>query len=172
MQKELRSICNRLHLDTASVMKLSLYMFVLQYNEQTVRAEQLMTQPTGYECAATAPGFIPSSSETLQRLISELEVHAKLTGMPTFEEFSTGKTRYAGPPDELSQHNTSPPRDGIPIATNNQQILSLPPADANTSPSFPPHTRLATSQPLTSSSNQKVLFPSPALSALFQSSPI
>ncbi len=172
MQKVLRSMCSRLHLDTASVMKLSLYMFALQYNEQTVRAEQLMTQPAGYADTAAETRYLPAPSETLQRLITELEAHARMTGMPTFEEFSTGKARYAGPPDELDQHNTSPPPDAMAIPITNEQTYFLPPADADLSPSFSSPSRLAASQPLTPSSNQKTLFPSPALSALFLSSPI
>lgn len=174
MQRILRDLCNRLHLDTASVMKLSLYMFALQYNGQTARAEQVVNAPETYSEVIVDSSFLNTPSATLQRLISELEYYARQHGMPCFEEFSTGKTRYAGPPDELSQHNTSPPINYMSVPIENESLPSSPtfhstcPADAA---AFPIPTRLAASQPL-SSSRQYLLFPAPTFDTFAEQAPI
>ncbi len=105
----LRNVCRRLQLDTASVLKLSLYMFALQYNEQSSKAEELMTSQSEYSDALLPEGYPHKTSATLRKLVSELENYARIAGMPSFEEFSTGRASNDVPPGEATIHNTSPP---------------------------------------------------------------
>lgn len=112
MHRILRNVCHRLQLDTASVLKLSLYMFALQYNEQTAVAEEIATSEAMHSTV-----FLPSREQpeaTLQRLVAELEHHARLAGLPSFEEFSTGKTSPLPLHPENTMHNTSPPTQDPP----------------------------------------------------------
>lgn len=175
MQRILRDLCSKLHLDTASVMKLSLYMFALQYSEQTARVGQHQGTHANHNEAVVDMAFSTAPSATLQRLISELEYYARQNGMPCFEEFSTGKTRYAGPPDEVSTHNASPPLafmyatpQTAPFA---QQNLSSSNEETAT---FPSLAHQASSPQLTSatSSPQQHLFLTPAFSSLAEQAPI
>lgn len=175
MQRVLRGICHKLQLDTASVMKLSLYMFALQYNGHTARIEQMMAAANPYSETILPGGYPCSPGETLQRLVSELEYHARQTGMPCFEEFSTGRTRYTVPPDDNIQHNTSPPPPYMySISINNASAYLTPPQVENyVPPSIPFPGRpasLLSSSP--SSTLQDSSSSAPALSALLLRSPI
>ena len=85
----LQRMCKQLKLDTASVLKLSLYLFAVQYSAQGV-AEEITSS------SLSAPSTIDGSdteqhANTLQRIISELESAGRNIGMPDFEEFSTGR---------------------------------------------------------------------------------
>lgn len=174
MHRVLRNICNKLQLDTASVMKLSLYMFALQYNAHTTRIEQMVT--SSHPCCETIlpDGYPSQPGEMLHRLVYELENHARLTGMPCFEEFSTGKARYTAPPDDRLQHNTSPPPDMYSIPINSASAYLTPPQVENYVPPsipFPGQTAsILTSSP--SSSLQDSSSPAPAISAILLRSPI
>ena len=175
IQRILRDLCSKLHLDTASVMKLSLYMFALQYNGQIVKAEQILNE-AGHHNEAIVDAIFPGSpSATLQRLISELETYARQTGMPCFEEFSTGRTRNAGPPDEVSTHNASPPAIFIcnQSETSSHSLQALPSCQSETI-TCPTPAHLATSQPLPSSSfsRQPLLFTTPVSNTLAEKAPI
>ena len=174
MHRVLRNICNKLQLDTASVMKLSLYMFALQYNAHTARIEQMIT--SSHPCCETIlPDGDPSQpGEMLHRLVYELENHARLTGMPCFEEFSTGKARCTAPPDDRLQHNTSPPPDMYSIPINSASAYLTPPQVENYVPPSIPFpgqpASILTSSP--SSSLQDSSSPAPAISAILLRSPI
>lgn len=174
MHRVLRNICNKLQLDTASVMKLSLYMFALQYNAHTARIEQMVT--SSHPCCETIlpDGYPSQPGEMLHRLVYELENHARLTGMPCFEEFSTGKARYTAPPDDRLQHNTSPPPDMYSIPINTASAYLTPPQVENYVPPSIPFpgqpASILTSSP--SSSLQDSSSPAPAISAILLRSPI
>lgn len=174
MHRVLRNICNKLQLDTASVMKLSLYMFALQYNAHTARIEQMIT--SSHPCCETIlpDGYPSQPGEMLHRLVYELENHARLTGMPCFEEFSTGKARYTAPPDDRLQHNTSPPPDMYSIPINSASAYLTPPQVENYVPPSIPFpgqpASILTSSP--SSSLQDSSSPAPAISAILLRSPI
>lgn len=174
MHRVLRNICNKLQLDTASVMKLSLYMFALQYNAHTARIEQMVT--SSHPCCETIlpDGYPSQPGEMLHRLVYELENHARLTGMPCFEEFSTGKARYTAPPDDRLQHNTSPPPDMYSIPINSASAYLTPPQVENYVPPSIPFpgqpASILTSSP--SSSLQDSSSPAPAISAILLRSPI
>lgn len=149
MHRILRNVCHRLQLDTASVLKLSLYMFALQYKEQTAIAEELATTE-----AMHSPAYLPEQEQpeaTLQRLVSELEHHARLAGLPSFEEFSTGKTSPLPRQPHNTMHNTSPPTQDPPT----MHPLSLRP---HVNPPRPPH-------PSPPALNQASTFLSSSLSA-------
>lgn len=138
MHSILRRICNRLKLDTASVLKLSLYMFALQYNEQTALADKLAeTQPQ--LASSTLPaGYPDQPEETLRQLVAELETLAQRAGLPSFEEFSTGKRGRSTDPvtqppttdpplmkAQIDSHNTRPPRPSPPQHQNRTRLTSL-----------------------------------------------
>lgn len=176
MQRVLRGICHKLQLDTASVMKLSLYMFALQYNGHTARIEQMMASDNPYSEGILPGGYPCSPGETLQRLVSELEYHARQTGMPCFEEFSTGRTRFTVPPDNNPQHNTSaPPPDMYSLPINNAPAYLSPPQVENYVPpsiTFPGRPASIITPSPSSSSLQDSSPSAPALSALLLRSPI
>lgn len=169
MHRVLRNICSKLELDAASVMKLSLYMFALQYNGQTARVEQMMASANPY-CEAILPC---RSVEVLHRLVHELEYHARQTGMPSFEEFSTGKARYVPPPDNSLQYNTSqlPDMQSVPINTATA-YLAPPQVENYVPPSFPFSGQTTPSHPISTSSLEDTLSPIPAFNALLLRSPI
>ncbi len=169
MHRVLRNICSKLELDAASVMKLSLYMFALQYNGQTARVEQMMASANPY-CEAILPC---RSVELLHRLVHELEYHARQTGMPSFEEFSTGKARYVPPPDNSLQYNTSqlPDMQSVPINTATA-YLAPPQVENYVPPSFPFSGQTTPSHPISTSSLEDTLSPIPAFNALLLRSPI
>lgn len=170
MQGILKSLCKRLQLDTASVLKLSLYMFVLQYNEQTARAEEMLASQAEIAESAVSAALLNQPEARLQRLVSELNALASRSGFPSFEEFSTGKTRNrTTPADTCDTHNTSPPTQNPPTMTS--QVLNThlspprpsPPtlATPDTPPAFlpPPLTRLSANPPLHATPLQKMLLP-------------
>lgn len=166
MQGMLKSLCQRLHLDTASVLKLSLYMFVLQYNEQTARAEEILASQSEFSEAVISADIHNQPEARLQRLVSELNNLAIRAGIPSFEEFSTGKTRNrTTPADTCDNRNTSPPTQDPPLMStqvpqqHNSPPRPSPPSSYNDSPSLPATTRLAASQPLHVSVLQKAILP-------------
>lgn len=155
MHRILRNVCRRLQLDTASVLKLSLYMFALQYNEQNAKAEQIMTSQSEYSNALLPEGYPHHASATLRKLVSELENYARNAGMPSFEEFSTGRTGNAAPPGEEGLHNTSPPAQQSQVMqTYINPPRPSPPQHAPATPLFLSSQRLAASQPLNRNSLQ------------------
>ncbi len=173
MHRVLRNICNKLQLDTASVMKLSLYMFALQYNAHTARIEQMIT--SSHPCCETIlpDGYPSQPGEMLHRLVYELENHARLTGMPCFEEFSTGKARYTAPPDDRLQHNTSPPPDMYSIPINSASAYLTPPQVENyVPPSIPFPGQPALNHPISTTPLEDSSSPTPAISAILLRSPI
>ena len=173
MQRVLRNMCRKLHLDTASVMKLSLYMFALHYNGHTARIEQLMSSSATCSDSILGCGYPSPPEETLQRLVSELEYHARQTGLPSFEEFSTDKAHYAAPPDGNLQYNTAPPPDmySVPI-TNASAYLTPPQVENYVPPSFPFPSQPASSHTLSTSSLLFSFPTAPASSALLLRAPI
>ena len=80
----LKNMCNQLRLDTASVLKLSLYLFSLQYGAPPAMAEERQNTSKLYAVRQT-------SEPDLQQLITELESKGRLVGLPCFEEFATGR---------------------------------------------------------------------------------
>ncbi len=170
MQGILKGLCKRLQLDTASVLKLSLYMFVLQYNEQTARAEEMLFKQAEIAESAVSAALLNQPEARLQRLVTELNALASRTGFPSFEEFSTGKTRnLTTPADTCDTHNTSPPTQ-TPTAMTSQIPNShlnpprpSPPSHTGTNPppAFlpPPLTRLSANPPLHATPLQKMLLP-------------
>ena len=169
MHRVLRNICSKLELDAASVMKLSLYMFALQYNGQTARVEQMMASANPY-CEAILPC---RSVEVLHRLVHELEYHARQTGMPSFEEFSTGKARYVPPPDNSLQYNTTqlPDMQSVPINTATA-YLAPSQVENYVPPSFPFSGQTTPSHPISTTSLEDNLSPIPAINAFLLRSPI
>lgn len=166
MQRILKNVCQRLHLDTASVLKLSLYMFVLQYNEQTAIADEMLATQSEQTSTTLPMGYPEQPEHTLQRLVSELEQLAQRTGLPSFEEFSTGKASIrTTPADTCDTHNTSPPQQSPPFMNTQYPQSHInpprpsPPAKYNASPSLHTTTRLAASQPLHVSPLQKAILP-------------
>lgn len=120
MHRILHSICNRLKLDTASVLKLSLYMFALQYNEQSALADEITDSQAMMSNSAVPVTQTEQPEETLRRLVAELEMLALSAGLPCFEEFSTGRSgRSADPPD-----NASPPPQ-----TQEEQLMNAQPTE-------------------------------------------
>lgn len=98
----LRKVCRQLQLDTASVLKLSLYLFALQYSQATELTEDA---PTNQALHAKAnPGVREDTGVDayLQRIITQLERQAEQAGLPSFEEFATGKMR----PQSLQESDT------------------------------------------------------------------
>lgn len=171
MQSILKNLCKRLQLDTASVLKLSLYMFVLQFNEQNARAEEMLKAQAAELADTSIPAdYLHQPEARLQRLVSELNQLATRAGFPSFEEFSTGKTRNrTTPADTCDTHNASPPTQDPPTMTSqiphehvNPPRPSPPPhTPAHTNSAFPPRplTRLSTNPPLHVSPLQKMLLP-------------
>ena len=100
MQPILKSICKRLHLDMASVIKLSLYLFSLQYG-YAAETDKSIHSPSAPRIHPFAENGDQDqlAQENLIQLINELEQLGKNAGLPSFEEFSTGKIS--------TQHTTS-----------------------------------------------------------------
>lgn len=173
MHRVLRNICSKLQLDTASVMKLSLYMFALQYNGHTARIEQMMEASNPCGETILSDGYPRQPEEMLHRLVYELEYHARQTGMPCFEEFSTGKARYVPPPDNTLPYNTSPPPDmqSIPINTATA-YLAPPQVESYVPPSFPFSSQPALNHPISTTPLEDTSSPAPAISAILLRSPI
>lgn len=108
MQGILKDVCRRFQLDTASVLKLSLYLFALQYSDAADMETGIVTPQAMH--AKVIPGGLPSD-DCLQRLVEQLESRAALAGMPSFEEFSTGRGRATQPVyGEIEQGGADPPQ--------------------------------------------------------------
>ena len=92
MQSFLKKLCNKLQLDTASVLKLSLYLFSMQFSF-AAEAEKSIN-PTLPAHKLSLAGRCSSSAlpSDLHLLITELEKQGKPAGLPSFEEFSTGRS--------------------------------------------------------------------------------
>lgn len=150
----LRRVCKHLQLDTASVLKLSLYLFTLQYGAVSQAKEvpentkiQICANKTAEESTATH----------LQSLVEELEQRARQAGLPSFEEFSTG--RSSPPPlvmpNEQQERQRPPQNDDIATYDNSHAAERYmrsprpsPPQTFTSSASLPPHTApLPISQP-------------------------
>lgn len=94
MQGVLKGVCRRFQLDTASVLKLSLYLFALQYSEPPDVSKGLVPPVRSVAAKVSMePDEALATDLYLQRMIEELESRARLAGLPSFEEFSTGRTR-------------------------------------------------------------------------------
>ena len=94
MQGVLKGVCRRFQLDTASVLKLSLYLFALQYSvpPDVTKGMGPPVRPVAAK-VSMEPEEALATDLYLQRMIEELESRARLAGLPSFEEFSTGRTR-------------------------------------------------------------------------------
>lgn len=107
----LQGVCKRLKLDTASVLKLSLYLFTMQYGISTGAAENRAN-----EAALHAVADLPEEEQhamALHQLINELESQGRLVGMPDFEEFATGRTSRLTA-DSVSPPTLTPVEDAMP----------------------------------------------------------
>ncbi len=93
----LKNVCRRFQLDTASVLKLSLYLFALQYSDAAELADGIVTPQVMQAKAKWEADELPLMDDCLQRMIEQLESRAALAGLPSFEEFSTGKSRSVRP---------------------------------------------------------------------------
>ena len=108
----LRNMCKRLQLDTASVLKLSLYVFMLQYGTPGALATPVQKQQIIHAGAALQENAEPD----LQLLIAELENRALQAGLPCFEEFATGRNSRQAPQlyntaDALPDQHVAPLQD-------------------------------------------------------------
>ncbi len=102
----LQSVCKRLKLDTASVLKLSLYLFTMQYGIAAgVDRLQVNQAPQHVEVDMTEE---EQHAMTLHRLIGELEEQGRLVGLPDFEEFATGRSSRL-------PENSAPPQQLVPV---------------------------------------------------------
>ena len=131
MHNILRSVCSRLQLDTASVLKLSLYVFATQCGESIAQTQNQM-QPRSRVCMHSS-AYLPDDDYqqpdvNLQQLISHLEGLARNAGLPSFEEFSTGKRRFVPQMEEAEMHNTSPPVHEAPDIRSYDDYEPLDPA--------------------------------------------
>ena len=114
----LQGMCKRFKLDTASVLKLSLYLFSMQYGlAGGVDRLQVNHDPQLVEVEMTEE---EQHAMVLHRLIGELEEQGRLVGLPDFEEFATGHSSRlpagsAAPPVLVSVENAMP--DNYPAAS-------------------------------------------------------
>lgn len=100
MQRILKGLCRHFQLDTASVLKLSLYLFTLQYG-CVATATKSINSPQPPVLVRTGEADAP---QTLHNLIEELENMGKMAGLPSFEEFATGKvSTISSPVDFVSE---------------------------------------------------------------------
>ena len=97
MHGVLKSVCRRFQLDTASVLKLSLYLFALHYSDVAAMADGVKPETLVRNKAEWELSELPPMDDCLQRMIEQLESRAILAGLPSFEEFSTGKSRRVAP---------------------------------------------------------------------------
>ncbi len=105
MQQILKKLCKKLRLDTASVLKLSLYLFSMQYGyvgtAKAVSAARMQWDNVNAE----------DTELYLHHIITELERMGKIAGLPSFEEFATGKKPPQKKPEqpmEISIASTAP----------------------------------------------------------------
>lgn len=156
----LQQLCNKLKLDTASVLKLSLYFFAVQHGTSS----EAKTEPPGMPRIETVDDSTPEQehAHTLYEIINNLELIGRQVGMPGFEEFATGHAPSteplptvpppASPPTapQTAEHNTSPPQanppqtsDTTPPPTSDSPVPStqspptLTPATSTHSPHLP-----------------------------------
>ena len=86
----LRNVCQRLQLDTASVLKLSLYLFTMQYGiPESLAGDHKANQEMHAKAIATED----ERCLMLQRMIDALESRAQAAGLPSFQEFATGRPK-------------------------------------------------------------------------------
>ena len=107
----LQDVCRRLKLDTASVLKLSLYLFTMQYGIPAGVADE-QVDGTALHAAAELPEE-DQHAIALHQLINELESHGRLVGMPDFEEFSTGRSSHPAA-NSTAQPILTPVEDAMP----------------------------------------------------------
>lgn len=117
----LKRVCQRFQLDTASVLKLSLYLFALQYSEAADMVDGVDTPHVVHAKLNVDADEIPEADDYLQRMIAQLESRAALAGMPSFEEFSTGKGRPLQPVYGV----TPPPGAELPRVEPQPPVLSM-----------------------------------------------
>lgn len=86
----LQRICKHFKLDTASVFKLSLYLFAAQYGAHGENADFMKESPSVQVVSSELSE--EQCALKLQQLINELEFAGYYAGMPDFEEFSTGRS--------------------------------------------------------------------------------
>lgn len=137
----LRNVCRRFQLDTASVLKLSLYLFALQYSDAAEMASGMAPPQVMQARAAWEVEEMTTVDDCLQRIIEQLESRAVLAGLPSFEEFSTGKSRSVRPSYGLTELGGANP----PLVEPQPPVLSM----RSPRPS-PPATGLAAHCPSTS----------------------
>ncbi len=132
----LQNICRRFHLDTASVLKLSLYLFSLHYGAPSIVAAE-NAPPANCVNITEQEAALP-----LQQLIYELESQARLTGLPSFEEFATGKISRAvnTPTDSFALPPQVDCKPGSEHAASRymRSARPSPPASASSAPAFTP----------------------------------
>ena len=92
MQGVLKKLCRKLQLDTASVLKLSLYLFSMQFGYAATPDKSLNYAPPSAKHLLTKRTGSDEVSPDLHHLIAELEKWARPAGLPSFEEFSTGRS--------------------------------------------------------------------------------
>lgn len=91
MQSILKKVCNRLKLDTASVIKLSLYLFSMEYVFADTVTRNINVAPASLKSPMIHHNANINGEPDLYQLIAELDRAGKHVGLPSFEEFSTGK---------------------------------------------------------------------------------
>ena len=142
----LKKVCHRFQLDTASVLKLSLYLFALQYSDAANVEKGIVAPHVLQAKAELGDEELQPTDDCLQRIIEQLESRAVLAGLPSFEEFSTGKGRPLQLPyGMMEQRGAEPP-----------QVEPQPPVRGMRSPRPSPpqaapseHKRLSSSSPAT-----------------------
>lgn len=117
----LKNVCRRFQLDTASVLKLSLYLFALQYSDAAEMADGIMTPQVMQAKAKWEVDELPLVDDYLQRMIEQLESRAALAGLPSFEEFSTGKSRSVKPTYGVTEIGGADP----PLVEPQPPVLSM-----------------------------------------------
>lgn len=129
MQKILRRVCSRLKLDTASVVKLSVYLFTIQYGYAAhgIRNLSETDTPPFPKQAMHSNARDDAPQSFLYRLIDELEREGKKAGLPCFEEFATGKSQSQKQPVANTMSppipsKTSPAMYTLPSKLNRQSI--------------------------------------------------
>ena len=96
----LRNVCQRLQLDTASVLKLSLYLFTMQYGiPESLAGDHKANQEMHAKAIATED----ERCLMLQRMIDELESRAQAAGLPSFQEFATGRPKAQNAATEVDE---------------------------------------------------------------------
>lgn len=123
LQGILQKVCHHLSLDTASVLKLSLYLFSMQYGVASTPDRQANAGMSFPQQALRSNNA--EQQPDLHRIISELENSARQAGLPSFAEFATGKspipaaevTELPRETPEDTPKNMRPPRPSPPFVT-------------------------------------------------------